>query len=77
MRRAHGAARGRLARWTALTAALVLVAGPVSAQRRGRTPPPPPPAEAVPYDGRFTWARLRYGAADFSGFRREAPWSHD
>ena len=69
-------ARRCVARASALVLAL-LAAGPAQAQRRGRTPPPPPPVEAVPYDGRFTWARLRYGAADFSGFRREAPWSHD
>lgn len=64
----------------ALLRALVLLwlaAAPAAAQRRGRTPPPPPPPDAVPYDGRFTWARLRYGAADVSGFRRDQPWSHD
>lgn len=65
-------ARGRGILW----ALALLAAVPLAAQRRGRTPPPPPP-EAVPYDGRFTWARIRYGAADFSGFRRDEPWSHD
>lgn len=30
------------------------------------------------YDGRFTFARLRYGGAGAGrGFRREPPWSHD
>jgi hypothetical protein len=33
-------------------------------------------AENVPYDGRFTFVRLRY-PTDFSGFRREPPWLHD
>jgi hypothetical protein len=35
----------------------------------------------VPYDGRFTFVRLRYSLAgqlaNFRGFRREPPWAHD
>ena len=34
-------------------------------------------ADRVPYDGRFIFARLRYGGAGGSGFRRDPPWSHD
>ena len=65
------------AAWLALTLALAAMPGrPAAAQRRGRPPAPPPP-EAVPYDGRFTWARIRYGVGDVSGFRRDQPWSHD
>ena len=30
----------------------------------------------VPYDGRFTFVRLRY-PTDVGGFRREPPWLHD
>lgn len=30
----------------------------------------------VPYDGRFAFARLRYGGLA-GGFRREPPWAHD
>lgn len=32
--------------------------------------------ERVPYDGRFTFARLRYDTG-VGGLRREAPWAHD
>ncbi len=33
--------------------------------------------DRVPYDGRFMFARLRYGGFGGGGFRREPPWSHD
>jgi hypothetical protein len=33
--------------------------------------------DRVPYDGRFMFARLRYGGAGGGGFRRDPPWSHD
>ena len=46
-------------------------------ERERRRDPGEPKAE---HDGRFTFARIRYGAAvDMSGgrFRREPPWMHD
>jgi hypothetical protein len=45
------------------------------AQRRGA----PQIAENVPYDGRLTWARIRYSMPDFSGGSRgrDLPWAHD
>ena len=33
--------------------------------------------DRIPYDGRFMFARLRYGGAGGGGFRRDPPWSHD
>jgi hypothetical protein len=33
--------------------------------------------DRVPYDGRFMFARLRYGGFGGGGFRREPPWAHD
>jgi hypothetical protein len=65
---------------------LVSIAGPVTAQRRGFSQffggandmyKPPDFHGNVPYDGRFTFARIRYrGYEHFSG--REGPgWSHD
>lgn len=44
-----------------------------------RRAPASPEAEAVTYDGRFVFVRLRYameGGGGF-GFRREPPWAHD
>ena len=34
-------------------------------------------AENVPYDGRFTFARIRYSQGDDGGFRRDIKWAHD
>jgi hypothetical protein len=65
---AQGALLATLASATAL---------PLEAQRRGgRTPEFQP---NVPYDGRFTWVRIRYEMPDLSGgFRgRDLPWAHD
>ena len=50
--------------------------------RRERSRQPPPEVDGnTPYDGRFTFVRLRYasGLSGFGGFRRsrEAPWAHD
>jgi len=57
---------------------LVTVVVPAAAQRRGRRPPPEF-GENVPYDGRFTFVRIRYADANtgLGGFGREPPWSHD
>lgn len=33
--------------------------------------------DRVPYDGRFMFARLRYGPPANGNFRRDPPWSHD
>lgn len=72
-------------RWAAQTAAIAaLTAVALSAiamlpraavaQRRG----PPPIQPNVPYDGRLTWARIKYIMPDFSGGRgRDLPWAHD
>jgi hypothetical protein len=55
--------------------ALLGAPGVAEAQRRG----PPQIEPNVPYDGRFTWVRVRYEMPDFSGgFRgRDLPWAHD
>jgi hypothetical protein len=31
----------------------------------------------VPYDGRFTYARIRYTPPEFGGFRQDVKWDHD
>jgi hypothetical protein len=56
--------------------ALVGLTGVAGAQRRDRGGPAEPPPN-VPYDGRFTFARIRYAVPMGLGFREEAPWSHD
>lgn len=61
-------------------AALVLLLSNTAAAQRRRGQPQFEPN--VPYDGRFTWVRVRYVMPDFSsssGFRggRDQPWSHD
>lgn len=63
--------------WVACTVAALLLASSRSlwAQRRSA-----PQIEAnVPYDGRFTWVRIKYILPDLSGgFRgRDLPWAHD
>ncbi|AMW05865.1 DUF4159 domain-containing protein [Gemmatimonas phototrophica] len=72
-------------RWRGVVLALVLLAtgtvlpADAGAQRRRGAPEFEP---NVPYDGRFTWVRVKYIMPDFSsssGFRggRDLPWSHD
>jgi hypothetical protein len=52
------------------------VAVPAAAQRRDRETPEPLPN--VPYDGRFTFVRIRYSLPpEGFGFRNDLPWSHD
>jgi hypothetical protein len=61
----------------ALVAALLLLAGSVLAQRRGgRNSDALPNA---PYDGKFTFARIRYdaGGGGGRGFRGDPMWNHD
>ncbi len=42
----------------------------------GRSADPDWSSSNVPYNGRFTFVRLRY-PTDFGGFRRDPPWLHD
>lgn len=62
----------------ALCGALMGLAAPLAAQRgeRGRFDEPPP---NVPYDGRWTFVRIRYdmGLGGGFGFRGLPPWAHD
>ncbi len=60
---------------TALSVVLALCVSAVWAQDFGfrRRPAPRITAEKAPYDGRFTFARLRHGQE----FGREPPWAHD
>ena len=57
-----------------LLVALALTAVPLVAQRGGVEIPP-----NVPYDGRFTFVRIRYAVPMESGNRagQDVPWSHD
>ncbi len=58
-----------------LGAALLLLAGSVLAQRRGGLN-----ADALPntpYDGKFTFARIRYDAFGGRGSRGDPMWNHD
>jgi hypothetical protein len=61
----------------AVLAMLAVVTG-AHGQRRGRRAPVEY-GENVPYDGRFTFVRIRYadGNQGLGGFGREPPWSHD
>lgn len=81
--------RTTLYRWTAALAAIALVSTSAEAQRRGggrgfnqyfggqdEMYQPPAFHGNVPYDGRFTFARIRYKG--FEHFSQEGPgWSHD
>ncbi len=72
-RRVRRAVAGALGASALLAAGLAV--GEAGAQRRGA----PQVQPNVPYDGRLTWARIRYSMPDFSGgFRsRDLPWAHD
>jgi hypothetical protein len=63
--------------WVAL-GALLLTAPLLSAQRFGNRGPAPPPVEKkTPYDGRFTFARLKYTTAPGGFYYMGLPaWSH-
>jgi len=59
-----------------LVASLALLPWPAVAQRRDRTALEHLPN--VPYDGRFTFVRIRYALpSEGLGFRGDIPWSHD
>jgi len=60
--------------WVLLSAALA----PLAAQRFGRRPDAPPPVETrTPYDGRFTFVRLKYTTAPGGFYYMGLPaWSH-
>ena len=64
-------------------ASMLVMALPVSAQFPGggggqRRPRVTDFAANVAYDGRFTFARIRYSLPDFGGdFRQDIKWSHD
>jgi len=68
-------------RRTAFLLVGVIVAGAaaatplVFAQGRDRGPTAIP--DNVPYDGRFTFARIRYDEAPDGGYRRDVKWAHD
>jgi hypothetical protein len=64
-----------------LVALLVPAASSAQERSRGRRRAAELPAN-VPYDGRFTFVRIRYaepggGLQNFQGFGREPPWAHD
>ncbi|HCT57850.1 MAG TPA: DUF4159 domain-containing protein [Gemmatimonas aurantiaca] len=59
-------------------AALTVAPATLDAQGRRGGGRQPEFADNVPYDGRLTFARIRYTMPDFGGFRgRDLPWSHD
>jgi len=64
-----------------LVVSLVLAAAPLVGQRgegRGRLPAAEPTMVNLPYDGRYTFARIRWGGADAGFFGRGGMlWSHD
>jgi hypothetical protein len=68
----------RLAAGVALFAlgAVGLLAGPPLGWAQGRNRQAQSYAENVPYDGRFTFARIRYSEGE-GGFRRGDSWAHD
>jgi hypothetical protein len=63
----------------AILAATAVVAAvlPPLLRAQGRNRPAQSFAENVPYDGRFTFARIRYSQGDDGGFRRDIKWAHD
>ena len=64
-------------RWVMAALGIALAGAPGEAQRnRGRGGFEALPN--VPYDGRYTFVRIRYEMDEFGGFRsRDLPWSHD
>ena len=73
----------RLRRWSgghgrwlsALGVLLLVVAVTASAQRFGRRWEPPVEATKLPYDGRFTFARVRFPLSEYA--YGDIKWSHD
>lgn len=62
-----------------IAALLALLAGGAVVAAQGRRGQPTEPAANVPYDGRFTFARIRYTPlGEMEGFRsRDLKWDHD
>jgi hypothetical protein len=54
-----------------------LLSGPLPGWAQGRNRQVQSYAPNVPYDGRFTFARIRYEMAGDGGFRRDIKWAHD
>ena len=69
---ASGARRALLA---AATLFVVGGAATAAAQRFGRRFEPPPEVTKLPYDGRFTFARVRFPLSEYAG--GDIKWSHD
>ena len=68
---------GRLiARAAAVLSAAVAVGAPLLGWAQGRMSPQSYEPN-VPYDGRFTFARIRYTPPSFGGYRRDVKWDHD
>ena len=55
----------------------MLLSGPLPGWAQGRNRQVQGYAENVAYDGRFTFARIRYSEGDDGGFRRDIKWAHD
>lgn len=65
-----------IARRVALLATVLALPSPVAAQRRDQTSLDNIPR--TPYDGRFTFVRIKYAVPPGGfGFRGDIPWSHD
>ena len=57
--------------------ALTTLAVPLLGWAQGRFRGPPVYEPNAPYDGRFTFARIRYTPPEFGGYRRDVKWDHD
>jgi hypothetical protein len=68
--------RGTLAALGLALAALVVLVIPLVGWAQGRFGPVTYEPN-VPYDGRYTYARIRYTPPEFGGFRRDVKWDHD
>ena len=71
---------GARARWALLTSSVLLaaIAPTADAQRNGRGRGGPTIMPNVPYDGRFTYIRLKYDIPMDGGFRGpDIKWAHD
>jgi hypothetical protein len=60
------------------TMALASLGAPLLGWAQGRFDGPASYASNVPYDGRYTYARIRYSPPEFGyGYRRDVKWDHD
>jgi len=62
---------------TLAVAALASLAVPLLGWAQGRYVRPTSYEPNAPYDGRYTYARIRYTPPEFNGFRRDVKWDHD